>query len=146
MPDYLSAECCVCRVEAMKTSASRLPAVQVLLSVSFYSISCCATASSPSTGSSTQRPNAPSASTPTLAPALSPASDPFAHDCELNTLGLLGWQQVYNPQGYTINTQLPSNCSSATWQALGCLRNLTKLTLTGLYQQTGMCPYNLSPM
>jgi hypothetical protein len=131
VPDYLSAECCVCRVEAMNTSARRLPAVQVLLYVSFYSIACCATASSPSTSNSSQSPNAPpSASTPALASALSPASGPVAQDCELNTLRLLGWQQAYSPQGYTINTQLPSNCSSATWQALGCLTNLTSLTLT----------------
>ncbi len=115
----------------MKTSARRLPAVQVLLSVSFYSIACCATASSPSTSTSSQSPNAPSASTPALASALSPASGPSAPDCELSTLRLLGWQQAYSPQGYTINTQLPSNCSSATWQALGCLTNLTSLTLTG---------------
>ncbi len=116
----------------MKTSARRLPAVQVLLCVSLYSmlLACCATASPPSTSGSSQRANAPSASTPALAPALSPASGPVAPDCELNTLRLLGWQQAYSPQGYTINTQLPSNCSSATWQALGCLTNLTSLTLT----------------
>ena len=120
-----------CRVAVMKTSTRRLPAVQILLSVSLYSIACCATAATPSISGSTQRPNAPSASMPALAPALSPASEPLAPDCEYNTLSLLGWQQAYNPQGYTISTQLPSNCSSDTWQALGCLKNLTKLTLTG---------------
>ncbi len=131
VPNYLSADCCVCRVEVMTTSARCLPAVQILLSVSLYSIACCATASSPSTSNSTQRPTAPFAVTPALAPALSHASGFLAPDCEHNTLTLLGWQQAYSPQGCTINTQLPSNCSSATWQALGCLKNLTSLTLTG---------------
>ncbi len=123
-------ECCVCKVEVVKASARRMPAVQVLLSVSMYNIACCATASSPSTSGSTPRAIAPSASTPAsnLAPPLSPASGPSAPDCKLNTLTLLGWEQAYSPQGYTINTQLPSNCSSATWQGL---RNLTKLTMTG---------------
>jgi len=105
-----------------------VPAAHILLSVSLYSIACCAF---PSTSNSTQRANALSAAIPALAPALSPASGPLASDCEHNTLRLLGWQQAYSPHGYTIDTQLPSNCSLATWQALGCLKTLTNLSLTG---------------
>lgn len=52
-------------------------------------------------------------------------------DCELSTLQTLGWQQAYNPSGYSIDTNLPSNCSLDTWQSLGCLQSLTNLTLTG---------------
>ena len=99
-----------------------------MLSVSLCSIACCAF---PSTSNSSSRATPPSAVTPALAPALSPASGPLASDCEHNTLGLLGWQQAYTPHGYTINTQLPSNSSIVTWQALGCLKTLTNLTLTG---------------
>ena len=130
MEQSQSSECCVCRVEdfVMTASARRLPAAHILLSVSLCSIACCAF---PSTSNSTQRAAAPTAVTSALAPALSPASGPLASDCEHNTLKLLGWQQAYSPQGYTINTQLPSNCSIATWQALGCLKTLTNLTLTG---------------
>ena len=54
-----------------------------------------------------------------------------AEDCELSTLQTLGWQQAYNPSGYSIDTNLPSNCSLDTWQSLGCLQSLTNLTLTG---------------
>ena len=112
----------------MTKPARRLPAAQILLSVSLYSIASCAF---PSTSDSTQGAAAPSAVTPAQAPALPPASGPLASHCEHNTLRLLGWQQAYSPHGYSINTQLPSNCSLATWQALGCLKTLTNLTLTG---------------
>ncbi len=64
-----------------------------------------------------------------LAAAPSPsASDP---DCEHKVLQLLGWEQAYNPSGYSINAELPSNCSLQTWQSLNCLKSLTNLTLTG---------------
>ncbi len=112
----------------MMASSRRLPAAHILLSISLYSIACCAL---PTTSNSTQRATPPTAVTPALASALSPASGPLASDCEHDTLNLLGWQQAYNPHGYTINSQLPSNCSLATWQALGCLKTLTNLTLTG---------------
>ena len=52
-------------------------------------------------------------------------------DCEHKVLQLLGWQQAYNPNGYSINAELPPNCSLQTWQSLGCLKSLTNLTLTG---------------
>lgn len=112
----------------MTASSRRLLAVHILLSVFLYSTACCAF---PSTSNSTQRAAAPMAVTPTLASVLSPASGLIASDCEHDTLNLLGWQQAYSPHGYTINSQLPSNCSTATWQALGCLKTLTNLTLTG---------------
>jgi len=44
---------------------------------------------------------------------------------------LFGWHQAYNPSGYSIDTNLPSNCSLDTWRSLGCLQSLTNLTLTG---------------
>ncbi|DBB12329.1 TPA: hypothetical protein ACH3X3_006417 [Trebouxia sp. C0006] len=112
----------------MTASSRRLPAAHILLSDSLYSIACCAF---PSTRNSTLKATAPSTVAPALTPALSPASGPLAADCEHNTLRLLGWQQAYSPRGYTINTQLCSSCSTATWQALGCLKTLTNLTLTG---------------
>lgn len=51
--------------------------------------------------------------------------------CELEVLNQLGWRPVYNPNGYSINASLPSNCSVYIWQSLGCLTSLTNLTLTG---------------
>ena len=51
--------------------------------------------------------------------------------CELDVLTTLGWQQAFNPNGYSITAALPLNCSSVTWQSLGCLKTLTNLTLTG---------------
>ena len=52
-------------------------------------------------------------------------------DCERHVLSLLGWQQAYDPQGYNLAEDLPSNCSVGTWQSLGCLKALKKLSLTG---------------
>ena len=52
-------------------------------------------------------------------------------DCEVTVLSLLGWQNVYDPGGYSINGILPSNCSLSTWESLGCLHSLVNLTLTG---------------
>ena len=115
-------------MQGLTACSRRLPAAHILLSVSLYSAACCAF---PSTSSSTQRATPPTAVTPALASALSPASGPLASDCEHDTLRLLGWQQAFSPYGYIINAQLPSNCSLATWQALGCLKTLTNLTLTG---------------
>ncbi len=43
----------------------------------------------------------------------------------------MGWQQAYNPAGYNVDAVLPLNCSAETWQALGCLKSLVNLTLTG---------------
>ena len=125
-----SAECGVFRVEGfvMPASTRRLLAAHILLFVSWCSIACCAF---PITRNSTLRATAPTTVTPAQTPALSPAFGPLASDCEHNTLRLLGWQQAYCPHGYTINTQLPSNCSAAIWQGLGCLKTLTNLTLTG---------------
>lgn len=76
------------------------------------------------------------ASQPAATPAeAAPVSDSqpsaSAGDCELSTLQTLGWRQVYNPSGYSIDTKLPANCSLDTWQSLGCLQSLTNLTLTG---------------
>ena len=64
-----------------------------------------------------------------LAAATSPSAP--VPDCEHKVLQLLGWQQAYNSTGYSINAQLPSNCSLQTWQSLGCLKSLRNLTLTG---------------
>ena len=50
---------------------------------------------------------------------------------ELQLLSLLGWEGLYEPSGYSINSILPSNCSQSTWQALGSLHSLVNLTLTG---------------
>ncbi len=72
-------------------------------------------------------PQLASANSPSDAPAES-ASEP---DCEHKVLQLLGWQQAYDPTGYSINAELPPNCSLQTWQSLGCLKSLTNLTLTG---------------
>ena len=60
-----------------------------------------------------------------------PADSASEPDCEHKVLQLLGWQQAYDPTGYSINAELPSNCSLQTWQSLGCLKSLTNLTLTG---------------
>ncbi len=64
-----------------------------------------------------------------LAPA--PESVLALKDCELDVLDLLGWHQAYNPAGYNIDAVLPFNCSTETWQAMGCLKSLVNLTLTG---------------
>ena len=66
-----------------------------------------------------------------LAPAPAPFAQSFVTDCELHILNLLGWQQVYDPKGYTLAEEMPSNCSMSTWQSLGCLKALQNLTLTG---------------
>lgn len=50
---------------------------------------------------------------------------------EVGILKSLGWYQAYKPEGYSLNTRLPNNCSTATWQSLGCLASLVSLTLTG---------------
>lgn len=65
--------------------------------------------------------------------ASSPQPDPAdaTVSCELRLLDVLGWQQAYNPSGYSISTKLPSNLSAESWQSLGCLQALTNLTLTG---------------
>ena len=51
--------------------------------------------------------------------------------CELEVLNQLGWQHLYSLSGYSISASLPFNCSSHTWQSLGCLTALTNFTLTG---------------
>lgn len=61
----------------------------------------------------------------------SSAPSPEQPDCEQQILQSLGWQSLYNPTGYSINTTLPSNLSLEAWQSLGCLLSLTNLTLTG---------------
>lgn len=73
----------------------------------------------------------PAAMPPEAAQVSDLQPDASAGDCELSTLQMLGWQQAYNPSGYSIDTKLPSNCSLDTWQSLGCLHSLTNLTLTG---------------
>ena len=50
---------------------------------------------------------------------------------ELHLLTQLGWQDVYDPSGYSFNGTLPSSCSVSTWEALGGLHSLVNLTLTG---------------
>ncbi len=66
-----------------------------------------------------------------LAPAPAFFVQSFVTDCELHVLNLLGWQQLHNPKGYNLAEEMPSNCSMRTWQSLGCLKALKKLTLTG---------------
>ena len=80
----------------------------------------------------------PAASSPLLtlkavinAPAAAPSTSSPVHTCELEVLTLLGWQHAYDPAGYSIEAVLPTNCSSQTWQSLGCLGHLINLTLTG---------------
>ena len=73
----------------------------------------------------------PAVMSPEAAPLSELQPNASAGDCELSTLQKLGWQQAYNPSGYSIDTKLPSNCSLDTWQSLGCLQSLTNLTLTG---------------
>ena len=63
--------------------------------------------------------------------SLVPPPATASSSCELNVLTTLGWQQPFNPNGYSITAALPLNCSSITWQTLGCLNTLTSLTLTG---------------
>ena len=65
--------------------------------------------------------------------ALSPYPLPRAAEssCELRLLDALGWQQAYNPSGYSISTEAPANLTVDSWQSLGCLQSLTNLTLTG---------------
>ena len=62
---------------------------------------------------------------------LEPLPAPASSHCELDVLKALGWQAAYDLTGYSINTTLPYNCSSQTWQSLGCLHSLTNLTLKG---------------
>lgn len=50
---------------------------------------------------------------------------------ETDILRSLGWYEAYKPEGYSLRTTLPHNCSAATWQLLGCLSSLVNLTLTG---------------
>ena len=59
------------------------------------------------------------------------ATAPVQSECELRLLNQLGWQQAYQASGYSIAAQLPPNCSTDTWQSLGCLHSLTNLTLSG---------------
>ncbi len=63
--------------------------------------------------------------------SLAPPPANASSGCELDVLTTLGWQQAFNPSGYSIAAVLPLNCSSVTWQSLGCLNTLTNLTLTG---------------
>ena len=51
--------------------------------------------------------------------------------CELQLLHVLGWQQAYNPSGYSISTKAPANLTVESWLSLRCLHSLTSLTLTG---------------
>ena len=76
-------------------------------------------------------PNPTSASPAVLLPAPAPDSVQALQDCELDVLDLLGWQQAYDPAGYNLVTPLPLNCTLETWQAMGCLKSLVNLTLTG---------------
>ena len=50
---------------------------------------------------------------------------------EQEVLQRLGWQRFYTSAEYSITTVLPANCTSGTWQSLGGLASLTRLTLTG---------------
>lgn len=63
------------------------------------------------------------------ASALAPL--PAMPACEQNVLNALGWQQAYNPRGYSINAELSTKVSLDAWESLGCLTSLTNLTLGG---------------
>ncbi len=60
-----------------------------------------------------------------------PSTQAAASSYELQVLSQLGWQSYYDPSGYSVVTELPSNITSNTWHSLGCLQSLTNLTLTG---------------
>lgn len=55
----------------------------------------------------------------------------IANAFEHQLLTQLGWQDVYDPSGYSIDGTLPSSCSVSTWEALGGLHAVVNLTLTG---------------
>jgi len=104
------------------------PNSQLTLTASalFYIANSCA-----ASGPAAFGPTPASARPAVLPPAPAPESVLALKDCEQDVLGLLGWQQMYDPDGYTIHAALPLNCSTETWQALGCLKSLVNLTLIG---------------
>ena len=118
------------RQEAMKPN-SQLTLTAFAL---FYTVlHCCTAISCAASGPAAFGPS-PASARPAVLPPWWPAPAPESvlalKDCEQDVLDLLGWQQAYNPAGYNIDAALPLNCSTETWQAMGCLRSLVNLTLT----------------
>lgn len=116
-----SCPCVLCRLQSLTTKiwqhAHNILTVCTLISLCIGSCHCQATAGS-------AKPD-----------VLSPPTGSNQHllsGCnEVGILKSLGWYQAYKPEGYSLNTRLPNNCSTATWQSLGCLASLVSLTLTG---------------
>ena len=105
----------------------------ILLCIYVTSVVCPAAKAGPSEApANSSQPNSSQPPTHTSAAAPSDVIDvPQLLSCEMRVLGALGWQLAYNSAGYSINAQLPTNCSTDTWQSLGCLQSLTNLTLIG---------------
>ena len=108
----------------MEVNQQRLAAA-MLLCTCLTSAACQAPPAGPSEGP------ANSSQPPSHASAAAPSDVPQQLSCEMAVLSALGWQQPYNSNGYSINVQLPANCTKDTWQSLGCLQSLTNLTLIG---------------
>jgi len=109
-------------------------AVNLLLAVCFQRIACQTLPkplSSPVAAANQGQLSHAMSMAPVSQLAAAPSPSASIPDCEHKVLQLLGWQQAYNPSGYSINAELPSNCSLQTWQSLNCLKSLTNLTLTG---------------
>ena len=113
---------CSCRQQPMKPNSQLTLTASTLFHIA---ISCSAG------GHTAIGPTPESVRPAVLPPAPAPESVLALKDCEQDVLGLLGWQQMYDPAGYTIHAALPLNCSTETWQAMGCLKSLVNLTLTG---------------
>ena len=77
-----------------------------------------AVASSSTTAAGNQSMAAAESTAPVSPPVVAEGS------CELDVLTALGWQQAYNPGGYSIQAELPINCTLDTWQSLGCVYSL----------------------
>ena len=106
----------------MKLGRQHLFALCCLSSICPHLIACQAAASEGNTSD---------AVIATASPQEAPAQqDATAQASELSLLSLLGWQDAFDPDGYSIKAELPANCTSTTWQALGLLHSLVNLTLT----------------
>ena len=67
----------------------------------------------------------------TASPTLQSVPSAAESSCERHLLELLGWQYAYDPAGYSVSTDLPTNLTADSWKSLGCLKSLTHLTLRG---------------
>lgn len=120
---------CVCRQRVMTAGRFCRLSTLFLLCVCMKELAYVTTAATPSSNVTSAQNIIPSDIASMIAPAPSPGS--ALPNCETGVLATLGWQQAYNQAGYSINAQLPSNCSLSTWQSLSCLQHSNNLTLTG---------------